>query len=204
MRGRALNQIVTDDQGQHAARVCAVLETRGYMESEALADCAMVPIQDAREITHLLYRADYISLLNLQLTKQHNPGTAIYLWSTSYVKERNLSSNDEVIKQRRNPLEELSDSNSASPGFSRASSRYTLSSESNLSVLLQPGKKKRRKDKKSRSLSPFLSRKIPRCRSPRVKETEMHIGPVIDSRVRRKICPYYLLHLLCRMQILLL
>ena len=98
LRGRALNQFVTDDQGQHAARVCAILETRGYMESEALADCAMVPIQDAREITHLLYRADYISLLNLQLTKQHNTGTAIYLWSTSYVKERNLSSNDEVIK----------------------------------------------------------------------------------------------------------
>ena len=53
------------------------------MESEALADCAMVPVQDAWEITHLLYRADYISLLNLQLTKQHNPGTAIYLWGVN-------------------------------------------------------------------------------------------------------------------------
>ena len=85
LRGRALHQIVLDDMGDTAARICAILETRGYLESEAIADSAMIPIQDAREVIHRLYRNNYISILNLQQSKQHNPGNAIYLWGVNKV-----------------------------------------------------------------------------------------------------------------------
>ena len=50
------------------------------MESDAIADSAMVPAKEARECLHQLYKANYISMLYLHQSKQHNPANAMYLW----------------------------------------------------------------------------------------------------------------------------
>mmetsp|Transcript_4574 Transcript_4574/g.6680 ORF Transcript_4574/g.6680 Transcript_4574/m.6680 type:complete len:139 (+) Transcript_4574:898-1314(+) len=50
------------------------------MEGDTVAENAMVPAKDARELLHQLYKANYISMLYLQQSKQHNPATASYLW----------------------------------------------------------------------------------------------------------------------------
>ena len=51
------------------------------MESDAIADGVMVPAKDVREILHMLFRAKYIHLMNMQQSKSHNSETAIYLWT---------------------------------------------------------------------------------------------------------------------------
>lgn len=80
LRSRILHKIIYDSHGEIAARICSILEAKGSMESDAVADSTMCPAKDVREILHRLYRARFIDLMNLQQTKQHNPGTAIYLW----------------------------------------------------------------------------------------------------------------------------
>jgi len=81
LQGRLLHQVVMDHHGETASRICSILEARGSMESDVIAEAAMVPVKDVREILHRLYTSGFIHLHNMQQTKQHNPSTAIYLWS---------------------------------------------------------------------------------------------------------------------------
>jgi DNA-directed RNA polymerase III subunit RPC3 len=80
LRGRLLHQSIRDHHGDVPARICSILESKGHLEGEAIAESAMVPAKDAREMLHRLYKTNYISLLYLQNAKQHNPANAIYLW----------------------------------------------------------------------------------------------------------------------------
>lgn len=83
MQERVSNQIVLDSHGQLAARIYTILKTKGILESDAIAEAAMVPAKDTRELLHRLYRENYINLFNLNPGKQHNPANMFYLWSVS-------------------------------------------------------------------------------------------------------------------------
>lgn len=83
LQDRIIHQIIHDSQGEVAARICNILRRNGHMESDAVAEAAMVPAKDTREVLHRLYRENYISLFNLNQGKQHNPTSMFYLWSTS-------------------------------------------------------------------------------------------------------------------------
>ena len=80
LKGRIVHQVVKDHFGDVGARICSILEARGHLEGDAVAENAMVPAKDAREMLHSLYKANYISMLYLQQSKQHNPANAMYLW----------------------------------------------------------------------------------------------------------------------------
>lgn len=80
LKGRIFHQMIKDHFGDVAARICSILEAKGHLESDTVAEDAMVPAKDAREMLHQLYKSNYISMLYLQQTKQHNPSNAIYLW----------------------------------------------------------------------------------------------------------------------------
>jgi hypothetical protein len=43
-------QMVRDHQGEIAVRIISILESRGYAESETIAEAAMIPSKDAREV----------------------------------------------------------------------------------------------------------------------------------------------------------
>lgn len=80
LRQRALHQMILDHHGEVAARIVSILQSKGHLDADAIADAAMVPAKDVREILHRLYKANYISLLVLQQSKQYNPSNAYYLW----------------------------------------------------------------------------------------------------------------------------
>merc|ERR1712216_660488 len=54
---------------------------KGHCESDVIAEDAMVPAKEAREILHRLHREKYINLFDMHQTKTHNTGTAIFLWN---------------------------------------------------------------------------------------------------------------------------
>lgn len=81
LKGRIVSKVVRDRYGTVAARICAILETNGYLECDAIAEYAMIPVKDARIILHTLYKSNYVVQLNQQQGKHHNSGTAIYLWT---------------------------------------------------------------------------------------------------------------------------
>ena len=94
MQKRVIHQLVHDRHGEVAARIVNILSTTTsdeeedgesnprpcWMESEPLADAAMVPAKDTRAILHRLYKSRYIELLQLSTRQQYNPGSTIYLW----------------------------------------------------------------------------------------------------------------------------
>ena len=79
-----IHQLVEDRHGQVAARILAILSQQGWLESDYLANAAMVPAKDTRAILHELYRSRYVDLFqmsNSQSSKQfYNPGTSIFVW----------------------------------------------------------------------------------------------------------------------------
>jgi hypothetical protein len=51
LRTRIMHQMVKSHHGDVAARICSILDSRGYLESDIVADNAMVPAKDAREVS---------------------------------------------------------------------------------------------------------------------------------------------------------
>lgn len=94
VRGRAVHRAVCDRFGDLAGRLCAILGTRGYLEAEALAEDAMIPVKETQDILNRLYRANIVTMLNIQQTKQHNPLTAVYLWTVDRTRMFSTITND--------------------------------------------------------------------------------------------------------------
>ncbi|KAL3768698.1 hypothetical protein ACHAWU_006799 [Discostella pseudostelligera] len=80
MLDRIQHRFLTTHRGLVAARIVSVLQMKGHCESDAIAEDAMVPTKEAREVLHRLHRDSYIDLADMHVTKTHNTGTAIFLW----------------------------------------------------------------------------------------------------------------------------
>jgi DNA-directed RNA polymerase III subunit RPC3 len=80
LRDRIFYQVVHDRHGEVAARVVSILTVKGWLESDRLAEYAMVPAKDTREVLHHLYRSRYVELFQLSSGRQYNPANTIYLW----------------------------------------------------------------------------------------------------------------------------
>ncbi|KAL7531045.1 hypothetical protein ACHAXR_007686 [Thalassiosira sp. AJA248-18] len=80
MRDRIVHRVLTSHHGLVAARVVSILQMKGHCESDVIAEDAMVPAKESREILHRLHRDKYINLFDMHMTKTHNTGTAIFLW----------------------------------------------------------------------------------------------------------------------------
>jgi len=80
MRDRIVHRVLTTHHGLVAARIVSTLAMKGHSESDIVAEEAMVPAKEAREILHRLHKYKYIDLFDMHMTKTHNTGTAIFLW----------------------------------------------------------------------------------------------------------------------------
>jgi len=94
LQNRIIHQIIHDSHGEVAARVCNILSSTGHMEADSIAESAMVPAKDTREVLHRLYRDNYISLFNMNQGKQHNPASMFYLWSTSRARSLRIATDN--------------------------------------------------------------------------------------------------------------
>jgi hypothetical protein len=98
---RILYQVVLDRHGEVAARVTSILLKHGYLESEKLAETAMVPAKDTREVLHHLFRSRYVEVVQLSSSRQYNPANAIYAWGVERTRlRRNIT--DDVAKALSN------------------------------------------------------------------------------------------------------
>ena len=81
LRSRIQHRIISTHHGLVAARAVSILQMKGHCESDVIAEDAMVPAKEAREMLHRLHRDKYINLFDMHQTKTHNTGTAIFLWN---------------------------------------------------------------------------------------------------------------------------
>jgi DNA-directed RNA polymerase III subunit RPC3 len=54
LHDRIIHQVILDSHGEVAARICSILRHTGYLESDAIAESAMVPAKDTREVSRTL------------------------------------------------------------------------------------------------------------------------------------------------------
>lgn len=85
---RILFQVMFDRHGEVAARVASILLKKGYLESDRLAETAMVPSKDTREVLHHLFRSRYVELVQLSSSRQYNPSNAIFVWGVERTRLR--------------------------------------------------------------------------------------------------------------------
>jgi DNA-directed RNA polymerase III subunit RPC3 len=92
LRDRIFYQVVKDRHGEVAARVISILSQRGWFESDHLAEQAMIPAKDTREVLHNLYRSRYVDLFQLSTgsSRQYNPASTVYLWSVDKQRLRRI------------------------------------------------------------------------------------------------------------------
>lgn len=99
LQGRVHSRIVADHLGEAAARACAALEVKGWLECEAVAKAAMVPAQSAREVLNALFVHGYAQLMPVHPTQAKgrsigNLSTAICLWTVDRDRlERTINDN---------------------------------------------------------------------------------------------------------------
>ena len=60
LQDRIIHQVVFDSHGEVAARICSILRAKGYLESDAIAEAAMVPAKDTREVRVNCYYKSFL------------------------------------------------------------------------------------------------------------------------------------------------
>jgi hypothetical protein len=55
LQDRLHRQVVYDRYGEVAARICTILAAKGHLESDTIAEMAMVPAKDTREVRTVLF-----------------------------------------------------------------------------------------------------------------------------------------------------
>ena len=80
LRDRICHKIVCDRHGETAGRIVSILNTLGWLESTKIAEHAMVPAKDTREILHRLYRSRYCDLFSVSQARMPTPANSTYVW----------------------------------------------------------------------------------------------------------------------------
>ncbi|GAX24229.1 hypothetical protein FisN_4Lh325 [Fistulifera solaris] len=75
---RMANKIVCDRSGETAGRILSILSVLGSLESDKIAQHAMVPVKDTREILHRMYRQNYLELMTLN--RSASTSMQHYVW----------------------------------------------------------------------------------------------------------------------------
>ncbi|GAX24767.1 DNA-directed RNA polymerase III subunit RPC3 [Fistulifera solaris] len=78
---RMAHKIVCDRSGETAGRILSILSVLGSLESDKIAQHAMVPVKDTREILHRMYRQNYLELMTLN--RSASTSMQHYVWSVS-------------------------------------------------------------------------------------------------------------------------
>jgi len=80
LHDRIIYKVVHDRHGEIAGRIVSILSVLGWLESDKIAEHAMVPAKDTREILHQLFRKKYVDLFQVSAARMPTPANTTYLW----------------------------------------------------------------------------------------------------------------------------
>lgn len=80
LHDRIVHKIVCDRCGETAGRIISILSVFGWLESEKVAEHAMVPAKDTRELLHQLFRKKYVDLFSISSARMATPANSTYVW----------------------------------------------------------------------------------------------------------------------------
>eukprot|EP00899_Mesostigma_viride_P024280 jgi/Mesvir1/5036/Mv02241-RA.1 len=80
LRALEVAAIIKGRFGVHGCRLFRLLLMKGILEQKQIADMAMMPVKDTREMLYRLMKFEYISLQEVARTGDHAPSRTFYLW----------------------------------------------------------------------------------------------------------------------------
>ena len=85
MQLKELEGGIRDKFGAEAMRVFSLLVYQKQLEQKQIADMAMMPLKDTREILYRLLKEEYIVLQEISKAVDHAPSRTFYLWHAKVI-----------------------------------------------------------------------------------------------------------------------
>lgn len=80
IRMKEVEAIVRERFGGPACRIFRLLLLKRQLEQKQIAEMAMIPIKDTRELLYKLLKAEYVQVQEIARTSDHAPSRTFYLW----------------------------------------------------------------------------------------------------------------------------
>ena len=80
IRIKEVEAVVRERFGGPACRIFRLLLLKRNLEQKQIAEMAMIPIKDTRELLYKLLKAEYIQIQEVARTSDHAPSRTFYLW----------------------------------------------------------------------------------------------------------------------------
>ena len=80
IRMKEIEAVVRERFGGPACRVFRLLIMKRNLEQKQIAEMAMIPVKDTRELLYKLLKAEYVMIQEVARTSDHAPSRTFYLW----------------------------------------------------------------------------------------------------------------------------
>jgi len=80
IRIKEIEAVVRERFGGPACRIFRLLLLKRNLEQKQIAEMAMIPVKDTRELLYKLLKAEYVQIQEVARTSDHAPSRTFYLW----------------------------------------------------------------------------------------------------------------------------
>lgn len=81
IRMREVDAVVRERFGGPACRIFRLLMLKRQLEQKQIAEMAMIPVKDTRELLYRLTKVEFVQLQEVARTADHAPSRTFYLWN---------------------------------------------------------------------------------------------------------------------------
>eukprot|EP00850_Spirogloea_muscicola_P001310 SM000005S17107 [mRNA] locus=s5:252079:256648:+ [translate_table: standard] len=78
--GQFIRAVVSQRYGLHSCRILGLLLSKKQLEHKQIAEMAMIPIKNARELLYKMLQEEFVQLQEIAKTSDHAPSRTFYLW----------------------------------------------------------------------------------------------------------------------------
>ena len=75
-----VDAVVRERFGEPACRIFRLVLLKRQLEQKQIADEAMLPVKDTRELLYKLFKVEFVQLQEVARTADHSPSRTFYLW----------------------------------------------------------------------------------------------------------------------------
>ena len=75
-----IDAVVRERFGDEACRVFRLLLLKRQLEQKQVADSAMLPVKETRELLYRMFKEEYLELQEVAKTADHAPSRTFFLW----------------------------------------------------------------------------------------------------------------------------
>lgn len=81
-----IDAVVRERFGDEGCRIFRLLLLKRQLEQKHVADSAMLPVKETRELLYRMFRAEYLELQEVAKTADHAPSRTFFLWRVRFRK----------------------------------------------------------------------------------------------------------------------